>query len=345
MRNSYRLASAPFLVLVLATTACDSDVKPVGDVLATDSTLALEVFGAKPDSATDIGDTAESGAPEAADATAPSTVPADLAVTPAPAGPVTPTVTEPAATERRTIARPASRTTSRVASTRRTRRQVAASTTRRATSRTRAATSARSTVSAGSSSAASTGTGASTNSGTSTVATVPSRGWLVIPVGAELEFEADGQICSNGDAFEATLSEGVLIGDGTVIPGGASAKGAIVTTASNDRAATPEMSIDWITFDGRTYKVSTRVTSATTKKIRTRGARTSATTVAAGAGIGAAAGGMLGRDAGSTIIGAASGAIAGAVAGRKGATYDRCVPDGGRIVAELTKPLRVLMTE
>ena len=167
----------------------------------------------------------------------------------------------------------------------------------------------------------------------------------MIPAGAELEFEADGQICSSGDAFEATLSEGVLIGDGTVIPGGASAKGAVVTTASRSQTVRPEMSIDWLTFDGRTYKVSTRVTSATTKKVRTRSARTSATTVAAGAGIGAAAGGMIGRDAGSAIIGAAGGAIAGAVAGRKGATYASCVPDGGRIVAELTKPLRVLMTE
>ena len=50
-------AGGPALALILATAACDGDVKPVGDVLASDSTLALEVFGATPDSVQGIGDT------------------------------------------------------------------------------------------------------------------------------------------------------------------------------------------------------------------------------------------------------------------------------------------------
>ena len=113
-----------------------------------------------------------------------------------------------------------------------------------------------------------------------------------------------------------------------------------MSLASANSTATPDIRIESLTFDGNTYAVSTRVTRVDTKKIRTKSG-SSATKVAAGAGIGAAAGGILGRDAKSAVIGAAGGAIAGAIAGRSGGTYARCVPDGGHIVAELTEPLRI----
>ena len=172
-------------------------------------------------------------------------------------------------------------------------------------------------------------------------ATTTGRGWLVLPAGSELEFEVDQQICSaNGSDFNATLAESVVRANGTVIPDGAAARGAIVSLASANSTAAPQLRIESLTFDGNTYAVATRVTRADMKKIRTKSG-SSATKVVAGAGIGAAAGGILGRDAKAAVIGAAGGAIAGAIAGRSGGTYARCVPNGGHIVAELTEPLRI----
>ncbi len=260
-----RIALVPLAMLGLATLACQSDVKPVGDVLAHDSTLALEVYGARPDTIVDVvdADIPLIVAPVAATAplpveASPATIPARVEPAPVRTAQARRTVESSPAkkSEPRRNATNASNTSRTVATTRR----VAAS---------------------------------------ASAEIVPSRAWLVLPAGTKLEFEADRQVCSNtGDGLVATLSEPVVRAGGTIVPAGASARGEVipVSDGSDSGLATK---IQWLTFGGRAYAVKTRVTDADTKRARAR---------------------------------STDGSRA------------RCIPDGGRIAAELTQPLRVLLT-
>jgi hypothetical protein len=348
MNNSVRLITLAGFAVALA--GCESDVKPVGDALAQDSTLALEVFGARPDSATDLGDTANAELDSSTIATSQPASEAELSAPITPAATVassqSPRVETSAPSPRRASAAPARRNSSRRVAESPSRRTASRSTavvTRRSSSATsgRVATSSR--RDAGE---------ARVNTGTSSsIASAqpvaPSRGWLILPAGAVLEFEAGRQICANtsDDAFDATLSEDVVRADGVVVPDGTAARGSIIanTTGSGTK---PGVTIEWLTFNGRMYAVKTRVTETDTKNVRTRTGTRNTTKVAAGAATGAAIGGIIGRDAKGALIGAAGGAIAGAVAGaRTPRTYTSCIPDGGRIVAELTEPLRIALSE
>ncbi len=334
------IALAPFAAFAIALAGCESDIKPVGDALAQDSTLALEVLGARPDSATDLGDTAN--------AELDSPMIASSRPSGEPIMPVAPIEAAPAPVER--PASPARSETvnsgPRVASGR-----VATSTARKTSPRSRATATTRTASSTSGRSPASS-IGASTSRVRSTTPmtvqpVIPSRAWLILPAGAVLEFEAGQQICANtsADSFDATLSEDVIRADGIIVPDGAAARGSIIAnTAGSD--TTPGITIEWLTFNGRMYAVKTRVTETDTKNVRTRTGTRNTTKVAAGAATGAAIGGIVARDAKGALIGAAGGAIAGAIAGsRTPRTYTSCIPDGGRIVAELTEPLRIALSD
>ncbi len=176
--------------------------------------------------------------------------------------------------------------------------------------------------------------------------------WLIVPAGSQLELQADQRICTNasnvGDGFDATLAASVIRANGTVIPGGAAARGEVLSLAGvtvRNGKSEIGMRIESLTFNGRTYPVSSRVTYAEVKKVRTGSRGGKAGKIAAGAGVGAVLGQVLGRDAKATVIGAAGGAITGAVMAGRSGSYAQCVPDGGRITAELTEPLRVQMSE
>lgn len=344
MIKSLRLLALAGFAVALA--GCQSDVKPVGDALAQDSTLALEVFGARPDSAADLGDTAN------ADADSVGTVASTDVGLEAPMPARTTGVASSAGVE---ASAPAARSTSAVPARRTVSRRVATSPARRTSSRTPAIGNRRSSVSTSGRVATSPRRGADdsrVNTGTSSSVTMaqpvtPSRAWLVLPAGAVLEFEAGQQICANttDDAFAATLSEDVIRADGVVVPDGTAARGSIVASTTGS-SSPPGITIEWLTFNGRMYAVKTRVTETDTKNVRTRTGTRNTTKVAAGAATGAAIGGIIGRDAKGALIGAAGGAIAGAVAGaRTPRTYTSCIPDGGRIVAELTEPLRIALSE
>lgn len=255
----------PLAMLGFATLACQSDVKPVGDVLAHDSTLALEVYGARPDTIVDVVDADIPLIETPVAATAPLSVEA---------GPVTvPARVEPApvrtAQARRTVeSSPAKKNQPR-------RIAMNASNTKRAVTTTRRIAT------------------------TAPAEVVASRAWLVLPAGTKLEFEADRQACSNtGDGLVATLSEPVVRAGGTIVPAGASARGEIIPVSDGSDSGLG-MKIQWLTFGGRAYAVKTRVTDAETRQARER---------------------------------STDGSRA------------RCIPDGGRIAAELTQPLRVLLT-
>ncbi len=263
MRPEIRRTVAPVALLALASIACQSDVKPVGDVLAHDSTLALDVYGARPDSVDIVDadlalfDTAVVAATVPSEAI-PARVSSTVGPTPSPAraAPAPRIASTPRQNQPRTIATPASNTRTRPVAT-----------------TTRTSTAAPAVV-------------------------APSRAWLVLPAGTQLDLKASDQICTNnGDGFVATLAAPVIRGGGTIVPAGATARGEIV--ADDDSNSGTAMRVQWLTFDGRAYAVKTRVVNLDAKRARDESSD------------------------GSRVS---------------------CVPRGGRIVAELTQPLRVLLT-
>ncbi len=313
-----------FAVLAVAVSGCESDVRPVdvSDALAEDSTLALEVFGATPDSTPSGGDTSISAT--------------DTLVI-GDAAPVAPPIV-------RSLPRPpvqvASRTPSRVAAS-----SAVVGSVRRSESRSSKVRDVSTSTSRRTSAVARTPVARTpvTRTPDRDLRVVASRAWLTLPAGVDLQFESDRQICSNATdgVFEATLTKDVVAANGVIVPDGATARGEVFSTPGK-----PDLRIQWITFNGRMYAVDTRVTHTDMKRVRSKSRGSSAAKIAGGAGAGAITGGILGRDAKGALIGAATGAVAGAiVANRTASSYMSCVPDGGRIVAELTEPLRILMSE
>ena len=349
-RSTRTIALFAGLALAGASAACGNDVAPVADALAQDSTLALQVLGANQDTdlSTTLGDTTS---------TVDSAGVVATTVENAPAVP-DPAVPAPAASEPERVATVPDRAADREAPPRRARRQVQGNrTVSQRARRQRASREAQRSRTVRNASVAS-ATSASTASGTTEPGrapareSAPSRMWLIVPAGSQLELQADQRICTNasnvGDGFDATLAASVIRANGTVIPGGAAARGEVLSLAGvTGRNGKSEigMRIESLTFNGRTYPVSSRVTYAEVKKVRTGSRGGKAGKIAAGAGVGAVLGQVLGRDAKATVIGAAGGAITGAVMAGRSGSYAQCVPDGGRITAELTEPLRVQMSE
>lgn len=177
------------------------------------------------------------------------------------------------------------------------------------------------------------------------------RGSAIVPAGSEFALETSRRICANtsnvGDEFSARLTQGVVGPLGTVIPEGAIANGEIssLTKRKGEKNAIG-LRIESITVDGTTYPVSSQVTYTEVDRVRTRSRGVSAGKAAAGAGIGALLGHVVGGNTQSVVIGAAGGAVAGAVtSSARSRNFDECVPEGGRITAELTQPLKVRLSE
>jgi hypothetical protein len=170
--------------------------------------------------------------------------------------------------------------------------------------------------------------------------------WVTLASGSELELESGEQVCTNtsavGHEFAVILTEPVVRANGTLIPSGATARGEVVSVSGGEAGkGALGVRISSITFDGRTYPMSSRVSYADLKTIKTGSRSGSAGKVATGAGLGAVLGGVLGRDAKAAVIGAAGGAAAGAVLASRTTGRARCLPEGGRITAELVAPLRI----
>lgn len=173
----------------------------------------------------------------------------------------------------------------------------------------------------------------------------------VVAAGSELDLQAERRVCTNtasvGDRFEAVLVNQVPGANGTVIPKGATAV-ALVSSIQRDQVQSGggiDIQIESISFNGRTYPVSSRVTDTQLDKVRSGSRGGDLAKVAAGAVLGAGAGQVVGRDTRSTVIGAAGGAAAGAVLAGRSSTVNACVPNGGRIIAELVQPLTIQAAE
>ncbi len=165
-----------------------------------------------------------------------------------------------------------------------------------------------------------------------------------VSVGSQMSFYAGQKVCTNtnqvGDRFTAQISEPVQGSNGAVIPAGASAVVEITSLKRSERSNDNieiGLRVASITFNGKTYPVTSEVSYAQVERVR--GESNTASDAVKGAAIGAILGQIIGHRTKSTIIGAAGGAAAGAAIGAANAKVDGCVPSGGRITVKLTQPL------
>jgi hypothetical protein len=220
-------------VLVLSTLACRSDVVPRDDALANDSTISRLVLGATGDAPLKLLGTE---------------LPADdesLAIALEPAALPTPLPTIPAA-------RPAEAPVRRVARS----QANPALATKRSIRKTQPAPRKLRTVVARNSTRA-----------------VAGKAWLVIPAGTEIELRAEQRVCSNtampGDLFATTVSEPLVMAGGTIIPDGVSARAEVISTGAPGKQDLG-VRLRSVLIGGRTYPVTSRVTYAQLKKVRSR---------------------------------------------------------------------------
>lgn len=173
----------------------------------------------------------------------------------------------------------------------------------------------------------------------------------VVSAGSEISLAAGQRVCTNtnqvGDRFTARISNAVMGANGTVIPAGATAEVSISSLKRSERSGDEieiGLRVESISFDGRTYALSSETTYAQVDRVRAQSRTDDAKKVAAGAAIGAVIGQILGGKTKSTVIGAATGAAAGAVVANRNADYDGCVPVGGQITIRLSEPLTIQRT-
>lgn len=140
---------------------------------------------------------------------------------------------------------------------------------------------------------------------------------IVVDAGTVIQVSLDQSISSEssnqGDHFDASVAEPVVVGGKVVIPKDARASGTVVLAKSAGRFkgnAELGLRLDSVTVRGKAYRIET---SEVEEAGKGRGKRT-----AIGAGAGAAVGGIIGAIAGGGK-GAAIGAGAGAGAGTAGA--------------------------
>ena len=170
----------------------------------------------------------------------------------------------------------------------------------------------------------------------------------MIASGAEIALYSGQRVCTNnyqvGDKFTASVAESVQGSNGVSIPAGATAVIEITNLKRSENANDKidmEFVVRSIAFNGKTYPVSSTVTSAEVERVRNGDASNDGKKVATGAIIGAIAGQIFGHKTKSTVIGAATGAAAGAVVAGATGKYDGCVPNGGRISLKLNQPMTV----
>jgi len=169
-----------------------------------------------------------------------------------------------------------------------------------------------------------------------------------IASGSEISLYSGQRVCTNnyqvGDKFTASVAESVQGSNGVSIPAGATAVIEITALKRSENAndnIDMEFAVRSIAFNGKTYPVSSTITTAQVEKVRNGDASNDGKKVATGAIIGAIAGQIFGHHTKSTVIGAATGAAAGAVVAGATGKYDGCVPNGGRISLKLNQPMTV----
>ena len=144
---------------------------------------------------------------------------------------------------------------------------------------------------------------------------------IAVPAGTQLSIRLidalDSEKSQVGDSFRATLNAPVVIEDEVVIPQDADVQGRVVDVKSAGRyagAASMALELTSVSFNGKTYNVST---NQWTRETKGRGKGT-AGKIGGGAALGAIIGGIAGGGKGAAI-----GTIAGAGAGTGVATVGK----------------------
>jgi hypothetical protein len=142
-----------------------------------------------------------------------------------------------------------------------------------------------------------------------------------VPAGTQLSIRLidtlDSEKNQVGDSFKATLNAPVVIEDEVVIPQDADVQGRVVDVKSAGRyagAATMVLELTTMSFNGKTYNLTT---NQWTRETKGRG-KSTAGKVGGGAALGAIIGGIAGGGKGAAI-----GTIAGAGAGTGVATVGK----------------------
>lgn len=142
---------------------------------------------------------------------------------------------------------------------------------------------------------------------------------IVIPAGTILTVRLESAVSSKssneGDSFEASLAEPVMVGDKVAIPKGAGASGVVTLAHAAGKfkgGASLDLTLNSITLDGKPHAVQTGVFAEATKG---KGKRT-AGFIGGGAAAGALIGGLAGGGKGAAI-----GGLVGAGGGTAGAAY------------------------
>jgi len=144
---------------------------------------------------------------------------------------------------------------------------------------------------------------------------------ISVPAGTQLSIRLvdtlDSEKSQVGDSFRATLNAPVVIEDEVVLPQDADVQGRVVDVKSAGRyagAATMTLELTTVTFNGKTYNLTT---NQWTRETKGRG-KSTAGKVGGGAALGAIIGGIAGGGKGAAI-----GTIAGAGAGTGVATVGK----------------------
>ena len=170
-----------------------------------------------------------------------------------------------------------------------------------------------------------------------------------VAAGTRVDLRLVGELSTErnavGDAFEATVAEDVLAGDGLVlVPAGTAVRGRVIesreSTGRDDPAALG-LVVDALVLHGRTVPVRATVLDVEVEA----GTRDSDARTAAKVGAGAAAGAVVGRILGKDTRSAVKGAVVGAVAGGAVAAVTRdghaVARDGARILLRIDQALVV----
>jgi hypothetical protein len=164
---------------------------------------------------------------------------------------------------------------------------------------------------------------------------------VVIPSGTVLTVRLQQAIGSKssqqGDRFQASLAEPVVMSGKTVIPAGSIASGTVTEAHAAGRfkgGATLNVVLDSLTVHGAPHSIQT---TAMAQQSKGKGKRT-ATMVGGGAGVGALIGGVAGGGKGAAI-----GGLVGAGAGTAGAgmtgNRDIALPAESALSFQMTAPL------
>jgi len=188
--------------------------------------------------------------------------------------------------------------------------------------------------------ASSAGSGsASSSSATAKSAPPP----IVIPAGTELtvrlETELGSKTSSEGDPFQATVTEPVMAADKVAIPKGSTASGVVTQAHAAGHfkgGATLDLVLKNVTINGTPYAVQS---SSVAKATKGKGKR-SAVMIGGGAAGGALLGGLIGGGKGAAI-GAAAGAGAGTAGAGLTGNRDIVLPVETLLSFKLTSELSV----